>query len=139
MSGQSDPCVFCTMTEEYLCANSLAYAIWDRFPAAAGHSLVIPRRHMLTLDEASESEVVALSALIRQTKVIIQEKYGADGFNIGINEGASAGQTVMHLHIHIIPRCAGDLPDPRGGIRKVLPCRRHPHSLFSHSCTCFSG
>lgn len=127
------------MTEEYLCANSLAYAILDSFPAAVGHSLVIPRRHLLTLDEASEGEVVAFSALIRQTKVIIRQKYGADGFNIGINEGAAAGQTVMHLHIHIIPRRAGDLPDPRGGIRKVLPCRRHPHPLFSHSCTCFSG
>jgi diadenosine tetraphosphate (Ap4A) HIT family hydrolase len=120
-------CIFCTMAEVYLCANELAYAIADKFPAAPGHSLIIPRRHMLTLDDASEDEVAALFGLLKKTKVLIREKYGADGFNIGINEGISAGQTVMHLHIHIIPRISGDVSDPRGGIRKVLPCRhRYP-------------
>jgi diadenosine tetraphosphate (Ap4A) HIT family hydrolase len=115
------------MAEEYLCANELAYAIEDRFPAATGHSLIIPRRHMLTLDDASVEEASALFALLIETKALIRKKYGADGFTIGINEGVAAGQTVMHLHIHIIPRHSGDVPDPRGGIRKVLPCRHRYH------------
>lgn len=127
MTGQTGACIFCNMAEVYLCANELAFAIEDRFPAAPGHSLVIPRRHLLTLDDASADEICALFALIREAKAIIKEKYRADGFNIGVNEGAAAGQTVMHAHIHIIPRCNGDVADPRGGIRKVLPCRRRYH------------
>lgn len=115
------------MAEPYLCSNALAYAIEDKFPAAAGHSLIIPRRHILTLDEASPEEAAALFNLIIEAKAIIRRKHGADGFNIGINEGAAAGQTVMHLHIHVIPRRRGDVPDPRGGVRKVLPCRRRDH------------
>ncbi len=84
---------------------------------------MIPRRHILTLDEASEQEIAALFALVREAKELIRRRCRADGFNIGINEGAAAGQTVMHLHIHVIPRRRGDVADPRGGIRKVLPCR----------------
>lgn len=123
MADQTEPCIFCAMTEKYLCVNELAFAIEDKFPAAPGHSLIIPRRHMLTVDDASEEEAVALLALLKEAKALIREKYGADGFNIGINEGFSAGQTVMHLHIHIIPRRSGDIPNPKGGIRKVLPWR----------------
>ena len=115
------------MAEKYLCANKLAFVIEDKFPAALGHSLIIPRRHMLTLDDASEEETIALLALLKEAKALIGEKYGADGFNIGINEGLAAGQTVMHLHIHIIPRRSGDVPNPRGGIRKVLPSRHRYH------------
>ncbi len=127
LSNPTRPCIFCAMSEDYLCANELAFAIEDKFPAAPGHSLIIPRRHMLTLDDLSDEEAIALFALLKEAKALIRKKYGADGFNIGMNEGLSAGQTVMHLHIHIIPRLSGDVPDPKGGIRKVLPCRRRYH------------
>jgi diadenosine tetraphosphate (Ap4A) HIT family hydrolase len=117
------PCIFCALQEESLAANELAFALEDKFPVSPGHSLVIPRRHILTLDEASEREIAALFALVREVKDQIRRRYGAGGFNIGINEGAVAGQTVMHLHIHVIPRRHGDVDDPRGGVRKVLPGR----------------
>ncbi|NLY38497.1 MAG: HIT family protein [Firmicutes bacterium] len=119
-----DTCIFCSIDRETLAENELAFAILDRFPAATGHSLVIPRRHVLTMDELTGEEALALFALIRQVKTLLRERFGPDGFNIGINEGEAAGQTVMHLHIHIIPRTRGDVENPRGGIRKVLPCRR---------------
>jgi len=127
LSDSTGICTFCTMAEPYLCSNALAYAIEDRFPAAAGHSLIIPRRHILTMDELLPEEAAALFDLIKEAKAIIRRKYGADGYNIGINEGVAAGQTLMHLHIHIIPRRHGDVPDPRGGIRKVLPFRYRRH------------
>ncbi|MEW5785454.1 MAG: HIT family protein [Bacillota bacterium] len=120
----SSPCIFCTLEESAIAQNGLAYAIEDRFPAAAGHSLIIPRRHILTVDELTERETLAVAGLLKEVKEFIRNRYGADGFTIGINEGETAGQTVMHLHIHIIPRSRGDVADPRGGIRKVLPCRR---------------
>lgn len=123
MADRASPCVFCSLKEKFIAENDSAYAIWDHFPAASGHSLVIPRRHLLTLDEVTGREVQDLFALLREVKGLIREQYGADGFNIGVNEGAAAGQTVMHLHFHIIPRRYGDVADPRGGIRKVLPCR----------------
>lgn len=116
-------CVFCALQEQSIAANELAFALEDNYPVSPGHSLAIPRRHILTLDEASEQEITALFAVVGEVKELIRRRYGADGFNIGINEGAVAGQTVMHLHIHIIPRRRGDVDDPRGGVRKVLPGR----------------
>ncbi|HHX87977.1 MAG TPA: HIT family protein [Firmicutes bacterium] len=119
-------CPFCQLTEPVL-SNHLAMAVEDNFPASPGHMLIIPRRHILTIDQATGEEAMALFKLLKEVKVIIQDRYGADGFNIGINEGAVAGQTVSHLHIHVIPRRKGDVEDPRGGIRRALPCRhRYP-------------
>ncbi len=119
-------CPFCQLTEPVI-SNSLAVAVEDSFPASAGHMLIIPRRHILTINEATGEEVQAFMELLKEVKAIIRERYGADGFNIGINEGAAAGQTVSHLHIHVIPRRKGDVEDPRGGIRRALPCRhRYP-------------
>jgi diadenosine tetraphosphate (Ap4A) HIT family hydrolase len=124
----NNTCIFCTLTEEPVAENELAFAIRDKFPAATGHCLVIPRRHVVTMDELTGEEALALFALVRQVKSLLRERFCPDGFNIGINEGEAAGQTVMHLHIHIIPRTRGDVADPRGGIRKVLPCRpRYRH------------
>lgn len=106
--------------------NSLAAALEDIFPAVPGHCLVIPRRHIVTLDEATPEEAGALFALIREVKGWVRQRRPADGFTIGVNDGTAAGQTVMHLHFHVIPRVWGDVPDPRGGLRKVLP-NRHRH------------
>lgn len=115
-------CPFCNL-DETVVSNPLAAAVEDIFPTSSGHMLVVPRRHIQTIDEATDEEIQALTRVLTKTKAIIRERYGADGFNIGINEGAAAGQTVNHLHIHVIPRRKGDTDDPRGGIRRVLPCR----------------
>ena len=117
-------CPFCRIDpEKYLISNALTIAITDGFPISPGHSLIIPKRHFSSIFEATEEERSALWELLGQTREHLQTQYHPDGFNIGINDGISAGQTVLHLHIHLIPRYAGDTTDPRGGIRWVMPNR----------------
>ena len=101
--------------------NALAINIYDNYPVSKGHSLVIPKRHISSLSEATTQEITALFSLVDETKKQLYDIYKPTGFNIGINDGASAGQTVMHLHIHVIPRYKGDQEDPRGGIRWIFP------------------
>ena len=93
----------------------------DGFPISPGHALIIPKRHIASLFDATREEREALFDLLEQVKTELQEKYNPNGFNIGINDGTAAGQTVMHLHIHLIPRYAGDQTDPRGGVRWIFP------------------
>jgi len=115
-------CPFCQLDpSKQLFANDLAIAIADGFPVSRGHSLIIPKRHFSSLFEATEEERAALWKLLDLTRDYLMKKYRPAGFNIGINDGISAGQTVMHLHIHLIPRYSGDTVDPRGGIRWVMP------------------
>lgn len=117
-------CPFCTLPAERI-AGENTHAIWirDGFPVSPGHSLVIPRRHVGSFFEVTEYERAALLALLDQAKEITNTEFQPDGYNIGINDGAAAGQTVPHLHIHLIPRFTGDLPDPRGGVRWVIPAK----------------
>lgn len=100
-----------------------AHALWirDGFPVSPGHSLVIPKRHVGSFFETSLQEQAALLELLDQARAAASAEFHPDGYNIGINDGAAAGQTVPHLHIHLIPRFQGDLPDPRGGVRWVMP------------------
>lgn len=113
-------CAFCIMRDQDLiCKNELARAIYDKFPVNEGHVLIIPKRHIASLFEATPEEIIAMSELVFQVKTIIDKKYNPDGYNIGVNVGATAGQTIFHLHVHIIPRYKGDVPDPRGGIRRI--------------------
>ncbi len=115
-------CVFCHLDEKRrLFSNNLAIAIADAFPASRGHTLIIPKRHFVSLFDATDEERSALWELVEQSRQHLRSKYSPDGFNIGINDGIAAGQTVMHLHIHVIPRYAGDVEDPRGGVRWVMP------------------
>jgi len=119
--------VFCELRDVELLAESEAgVAFLDRFPVSEGHALVVPRRHIETWFDASESEQFELLKLLATVRRRLEERLqGApDGWNAGFNAGAAAGQTVMHLHLHLIPRWIGDVPDPRGGIRGVLPRRR---------------
>ena len=102
-------------------ANDHAVAVYDGFPVTPGHSLIIPRRHMASFFEANREERSALLDLLEEMRALLQREHNPDGFNIGINDGAAAGQTVMHLHIHLIPRYAGDTGDPRGGVRWIMP------------------
>jgi len=97
------------------------YSIYDKFPVTEGHSLVIPKRHSINYFEASEKEKLAIWIMVDRVKKILTEKFKPDGFNVGFNSGEEAGQTVFHTHIHIIPRYKGDVQNPRGGIRNVIP------------------
>ena len=98
-----------------------AVLILDGYPVSPGHSLVIPKRHVGSFFEVTEVERAALLALLDRAKELIAEQHRPNGHNIGINDGAAAGQTVPHLHIHLIPRYDGDQADPRGGVRWVIP------------------
>lgn len=115
-------CPFCTLDPtRIITSNTAAFAIMDGFPISPGHSLVIPKRHIASLFEVTRDERDSLFDLLEQMKMELQEEHGPDGFNIGINDGAAAGQTVMHLHIHLIPRYTGDTEDARGGVRWIMP------------------
>jgi diadenosine tetraphosphate (Ap4A) HIT family hydrolase len=96
-------------------------AVLDRFPVTQGHTLVIPKRHVTgLLPDAEQAAVWRLVALVRDT---LMAEIRPDGFNVGLNDGTAAGQTVMHAHVHVIPRHCGDLADPRGGIRWIIPSK----------------
>jgi diadenosine tetraphosphate (Ap4A) HIT family hydrolase len=103
--------------------SPLVLGIWDGFPVSPGHALLIPRRHFATWFDAIEEEQHALTAAIGVARAEIEKRHRPDGFNVGMNLGAAAGQTVAHLHLHVIPRYAGDAADPRGGVRWVVPKR----------------
>lgn len=113
-------CVFCehNKMKDYVMENKLAFVIYDKYPVNKGHVLVISKRHFASYFDATPDEVTALNELIIQVKKILDE-LKPDGYNIGINIGEAAGQTIFHLHIHVIPRYSGDVDNPRGGIRKL--------------------
>ena len=118
-------CVFCNIQRERIeIKNSLAMAFEDKYPVTEGHILVSPLRHTLSFFDLGSSEQKACLILLeQQKKKIAQKDSTVTGFNVGINDGADAGQTVMHCHIHLIPRRKGDIADPRGGIRNIIPGR----------------
>lgn len=100
--------------------NELAYAIFDSFPVNEGHTLIIPKRHAETYFDLTKEEAAAMQELALEVKKMLDEKYHPDGYNIGLNCGEWAGQTVMHCHMHVIPRYKGDIENPRGGVRKII-------------------
>ena len=108
---------------EHVASNTTTFAIRDRYPVNAGHTLVIPRRPVASWFDMDSRERTDALALIDQVCADLRASHQPDGFNIGINDGAAAGQTVFHAHVHVIPRYAGDMPDPRGGVRHVIPDR----------------
>jgi len=116
-------CLFCAPPKErVIFENDLAYAIRDGFPITYLHSLIIPKRHLLDYFELTKEELLACHDLIHLLRNIIKvEDSSVDGFNIGMNAGETAGQTVFHCHIHLIPRRKGDVENPRGGIRHLIP------------------
>jgi diadenosine tetraphosphate (Ap4A) HIT family hydrolase len=120
-------CVFCQRDSlEIIAENDLALAFYDGCPVSEGHTLVIPKRHVETYFDATAEEHGAISMLVGEVKKLLQAKLNPDGYNIGANVGPAAGQTVFHFHMHIIPRYRGDVEDPRGGVRKVIPNRGCP-------------
>jgi len=115
-------CHFCHLNDnQIIFQDDLVMSIRDAYPLSVGHSLIIPKRHISSLFDATEEEQMALLHALRTLKIELSQQYAPDGYNIGINDGLAAGQTVMHLHIHLIPRYAGDCTDPRGGVRWIFP------------------
>ena len=120
---QINQCLFCVMPAERIIArNALAYAIRDGFPVTNMHSLVIPIRHAADWFDITDEEAEACNQLIRMVqRDILKADPSVEGFNIGMNAGEVAGQTIFHCHIHLIPRRRGDVTNPRGGVRNVIP------------------
>lgn len=117
-----ETCTFCTLPPKRMIdENATVVAIRDGYPVSPGHTLLIPRRHTGSFFDLSEQERSDLLALLERVKLVLDEEFEPQGYNIGINDGAAAGQTVQHLHVHVIPRFEGDLPDPRGSMRWIIP------------------
>lgn len=120
-----ESCPLCSVADggETLAANTRAVAIWDAFPVSPGHALIVSRRHVAGLFDLSTEEQAALWGLLPAVRAAIGARHAPSGYNVGVNVGAAAGQTVGHVHVHVIPRYSGDVKDPRGGVRWVIPRR----------------
>jgi len=115
-------CPFCNLPKErVLLETETTLAFLDGYPVTEGHALLIPKRHVASIFELPPEELAALWAQVATVRKLLAEKYRPDAFNVGVNDGTAAGQTVPHAHIHVIPRRKGDAPDPRGGIRWIIP------------------
>ncbi|MFN4326975.1 MAG: HIT family protein [Azonexus sp.] len=117
-------CPFCTLGEIVL-RNELAYVKFDLHPVNSGHCLVIPFRHVADFFATTQAERQAMLALVDPAKALLDARHKPDGYNLGVNVGSVAGQTVPHVHLHLIPRYAGDVEHPRGGVRGVIPARQN--------------
>ena len=127
MKDPNNPCLFCNINESGLAdENLLAYASYDTYPVSELHCLIIPKRHVKDYFELSTDEVIACNKLIKKIKesILLKDPL-VKGFNIGTNVGKSAGQSVFHCHIHLIPRREGDVENPQGGVRSVIPLKQH--------------
>jgi len=120
-------CPFCNpdTDRELITETATAYAILDKFPVSKGHALVIPKKHVADYFDLSFKEQSACFFILNAVKDIIKSKFNPDGFNIGVNVGEMAGQTIPHVHLHLIPRYTGDVNEPRGGVRGVIPDKRN--------------
>lgn len=116
-------CPFCHV-EESIVRNALAYVRLDKYPVNPGHVLVIPYRHVANYFDATAEEREAILSLLDHAKAWLDREHAPAGYNVGVNVGAVAGQTIMHLHVHLIPRYPGDVADPRGGVRGVIPAKQ---------------
>ena len=127
MRDPNNPCLFCNINESGLASeNILAYASYDTYPVSELHCLIIPKRHVKDYFELTNDEVIACNELIKKVKeeILLKDK-SVKGFNIGSNIGRIAGQSVLHCHIHLIPRRKDDVENPQGGIRSVIPLNQH--------------
>jgi diadenosine tetraphosphate (Ap4A) HIT family hydrolase len=116
-------CIFCDPKREILARNESAIAVFDTYPVSPGHALVLPLRHVATIWDLSSAEYDDCFRLVRAVQPILAARFSPDGFNVGANCGEAAGQSVWHAHIHVIPRYQGDTPNPRGGVRHVIPLK----------------
>ena len=127
MRDPNNPCLFCNPKKSGLAdENTLAYVSYDTYPVSELHCLIIPKRHVKDYFELNDDEVIACNDLIKKTKEeILLKDDSVKGFNIGTNVGKVSGQSVLHCHIHLIPRREGDVENPQGGVRSVIPLKQH--------------
>ena len=124
VSTNANTCPFCfPEPDRIIFEGKLARALWDGYPLNPGHVLIVPRRHVASWFDATGDERNEMLRLADDTRRLVMERHAPDAFNLGINDGPAAGQTVPHLHLHLIPRYAGDVTDPRGGVRWIIPQR----------------
>lgn len=118
-------CLFCnysdTESHKIIIENDLAYSRWDNFPVSEGHAEVVPKRHIESFFDLTDKELLAIYDLVKQVKEIVDTKFSPDAYNIGVNDGQAAGRTINHCHVHLIPRYMGDVDEPRGGVRHIIP------------------
>jgi len=127
MKNPNNPCLFCNIKESgSACENNLAYASYDSFPVSKHHCLVIPKRHVKDYFDLTNEELLACNNLIKIVKnEIINKDHSVSGFNLGTNVGKVSGQSILHCHFHLIPRREGDVENPQGGVRSVIPNKQH--------------
>lgn len=123
LNRNNSDCIFCSQKSKVIAETALAYAIYDKYPVSQGHSLIIPKRHIASYFDLTFNEQVACNLLLKETRTILEKIYKPSGYNIGINIGKAGGQTINHVHIHLIPRYNGDVKDPIGGVRNIIPER----------------
>jgi diadenosine tetraphosphate (Ap4A) HIT family hydrolase len=116
-------CIFCNPDRVIIARNESAIAVFDSFPVSPGHALVLPLRHVATIWDLNDAEYDGCFRLVREIQPILAARFSPDGFNVGANCGEAAGQSVWHAHLHVIPRYRGDTPNPRGGVRHVIPLK----------------
>jgi len=118
-------CPFCKTEElNIVVENDLSFAIFDKYPVNPGHMLIIPKRHVASWFDTTWDEKKAICELLDRAKELLDREFAPDGYNIGVNDGKAAGQTIFHLHVHLIPRYSGDIDNPVGGVRGVIPEKR---------------
>lgn len=119
-------CIFCKNLDKFqrICETEKCVAFYDGFPVSPGHALIIPKRHVANYFDLSEEEKAEMQDVLVKVKEVLQKEFSPDGFNIGVNVGEAAGQSVFHVHMHLIPRYKGDVPNPKGGVRGVIPAKQ---------------
>lgn len=116
------PCPFCEISSERVVfEDKLTICIRDKYPVTKGHSLIITRRHVESFFDLTREERFSVDAMLFRAKEELDSEFAPSGYNIGVNIGRAAGQTIGHVHVHLIPRYEGDMKDPRGGVRGVIP------------------
>ena len=127
MRDPNNPCLFCDSKKSGIAhENDLAYASYDSYPVSDHHCLIIPKRHIKDYFDMTNDELIACNDLIQIVKnEILRKDVNVKGFNLGTNAGKIAGQSIMHCHIHLIPRREGDVDNPQGGVRSVIPNKQH--------------
>ena len=127
MRDPNNPCLFCNISNnDFELENELAYACYDTYPVSNYHALIVPKRHVENYFELNNEEVLACDALLKELKKKLEYKDNTiEGFNVGSNSGKTAGQSINHCHIHLIPRRSGDVENPQGGVRSVIASKQH--------------
>lgn len=121
----NNPCLFCRDAKGVSLENELAYSARDTYAVSPGHTVVIPKRHVASFFDLTQEEAAACMSLINKEKERIDHEFNPDGYNVGVNVGSSAGQSIFHVHIHVIPRYKGDVENPQGGVRHVITKKAH--------------